>query len=65
MMVIKAQVLATSTNEVLMERIFTEEQWLDKSQPLSVGAVMAALEVYIVGEALQQISEIRLRARLV
>jgi len=65
MVTIKAQVVDNHTDEVLMERMFSEDSWLHKDKPLTVQAVMEVLEVYIVGEALQAISEIKLRAKVV
>jgi len=62
---IRAQILDNHTNEVLMDRIFSEEYWLNKDKPLTVQSVMEVLEIYIVGEGLQAISEIKLRAKLV
>jgi len=62
---IRAQILDNHTNEVLMDRIFSEEYWLHKDKPLTVQSVMEVLEIYIVGEGLQAISEIKLRAKLV
>lgn len=65
MITIRAQILDNHTNEVLMDRIFSEEYWLNKDKPLTVQSVMEVLEIYIVGEGLQAISEIKLRAKLV
>lgn len=63
MVTIQAQVLDNFTQEVLMDRIFSEDTWLSKV-PLTIEAVMQALDTYIVGEHLQEISEIKVRVRI-